>query len=315
MVANRTCETERVDELLLVRYLLGNLTEEEQVRVEDRAFADRDYMGALNAAEADLIDDYVKGELTQADRRAFESRFLTSPQRRSKVEFALALARVTAEAEPVASRVPRRSTAWLGLLNPIRAWNPALRFAGALGAVICVAGGSWLLIENASMRSRVSVLEAQRRDLEVRAQGLKQELGQAQTRAEGLAAQVRNAPTAEGAHTPLVASLVLMPGLSRAESRVEQLTLSPEAQVARIVIQLEARDDYPRFRAELRTRSGRDILARNDLHLRRATTENSVSMDVPASALGSGEYELALIGLAEGRAEDVGYYYFRVQKR
>ena len=309
--------TERVDELLLARYLLGHLTEEEQVRVEDRAFADPDYMGALNAAEADLIDDYVKGELTQADRRAFESRFLTSPQRRSKVEFAQALARVTAETEPVASRVPQRPTAWLGLLNPIRAWNPALRFAGALGAVICVAGGSWLVIENASMRSRALALETQRRDLEVRAQGLKRELGQAQTRAEGLAAPpVRNPPTTEGAHTPLVASLVLMPGLSRAESRVEQLTLSPEAQHARIVIHLEARDDYPRFRAELRTRSGRDILALSDLHPRRATTGSSVSMDVPASALGTGEYELALKGLSDGRAaEDVGYYYFRVQKR
>ena len=28
--------SERVDEMLLVRYLLGELTEEEQVRVEDR---------------------------------------------------------------------------------------------------------------------------------------------------------------------------------------------------------------------------------------------------------------------------------------
>ena len=151
--------TERADELLLARYLLGNLTEEEQVQVEDRAFADGDYMGALNAVEADLIDDYVSGELTQPDRRAFESRFLTSPQRRSKVEFAQALARVTAEAEPVASRVPQRPTTWLGLLNPIRVWNPAMRFAGAMGAVICIAGGSWMVIENASMRARVSALE------------------------------------------------------------------------------------------------------------------------------------------------------------
>ena len=306
--------TERVDELLLVKYLLGNLTEEEQVRVEDRAFADRDFMSTLNAAEADLIDDYVKGELTPADRRAFESRFLTSPQRRSKVEFAQALARVTAEAEPVAFRVPQQPTTWLGWLNPIRAWNPSMRFAGALGAVICVAGGSWLVIENASMRSRVLALETQRRDLEVRAQGLKRELGQAQTRAEGLAAQMQNPPAPGGERTPLVASLMLLPGLSRAESRVEQLTVGPDAQIARIVIQLEARDNYPRFRAELRTRGGRDIMALSDLHPRRATTGNSVSMDVPASALGSGEYELALKGLPDGRnAEDVGYYYFRVQ--
>jgi hypothetical protein len=165
------------------------------------------------------------------------------------------------------------------------------------------------------MRARVSALEAQRHVLELRAQGLKQELGQAQTRAEGLAAQVRNPSMAEGTRTPLVASLMLMPGLSRAESRVEQLTLGAEAQVARIVIQLETRDDYPRFRAELRTRSGRDILSLSALHPRRATTGNSVSMDVPASALGGGEYELALKGLPDGRAaEDVGYYYFRVQK-
>ena len=37
--------SERVDEVLLVRYLLGNLTEEEQTRVEDRAFAESTTLG------------------------------------------------------------------------------------------------------------------------------------------------------------------------------------------------------------------------------------------------------------------------------
>src|SRR4051812_37392044 len=111
-------QTESVDELLLVKYLLGYMTEEEQVRVEDRAFADREYMSALDAVEADLIDAYVSGDLPQTDRRAFEHRFLTSPQRRSKVEFAQALARVTAEAAPVASLVPKPVTTWSALWNP-----------------------------------------------------------------------------------------------------------------------------------------------------------------------------------------------------
>ena len=91
--------SERADEKLLVKYLLGNLSEEEQVQVEDRAFADADYLGALEAAEADLIDAYVRGELSQSDRRGFERRFLTSPQRRSKVEFARALATIAAESK------------------------------------------------------------------------------------------------------------------------------------------------------------------------------------------------------------------------
>jgi hypothetical protein len=303
-------QNESVDELLLVKYLLGYLTEEEQVRVEDRAFADRDCMSALDAAEADLIDAYVSGDLAQADRRAFERRFLTSPQRRNKVEFAQALARVTAEAAPLASRVPEPGTTWLSWLNPIRAWNPALRFAGALSAVICVAGGTWLVIENASMRSRVSFLETQRRDLEIRTQGLKQELSQAQTRADF------GKPPSEAPPRSLVASLVLMPGLTRAGSRVEQLVLDRGTQIAHIEIQLEPRDEYPHFRADLHTRSGKEILALADLARRRTGDGYSVSMDLPASALSTGEYELALKSLREGDGpQDVGYYYFRVQKR
>ncbi|HJY33685.1 MAG TPA: hypothetical protein VJ260_02475, partial [Vicinamibacterales bacterium] len=66
---------QRSNEAWQVKYLLGTLTEEEQVQVEDRAFADGDYMSALETAEADLIDAYVRGELSQSDRRSFELQF------------------------------------------------------------------------------------------------------------------------------------------------------------------------------------------------------------------------------------------------
>src|SRR5262249_3470648 len=127
--------SERDDEQLMVQYLLGNLSEEEQVRIEDRAFSDSAYMGALEAAEADLIDAYVHDELSQSERREFERRFLISPRRRSKVEFARDLARIAegsraAEAAPVGRR-----SAWLYLAGLVRAWNPALQFASILIAV------------------------------------------------------------------------------------------------------------------------------------------------------------------------------------
>src|SRR3954467_11632978 len=85
---------ERSDEAVLIPYLLGQLTEAEQAKVEDRAFEDAGFLEALEAAEADLIDSYVRHELSPADRRSFESRFLNSAQRRSKVEFARALAHI-----------------------------------------------------------------------------------------------------------------------------------------------------------------------------------------------------------------------------
>ena len=308
--------SERVDELLLVKYLLGNLTEDEEVRVEDRAFADPEYLGALQGAETDLIDAYVRGELAQAERRAFERRFLTSPERRGKVEFARTLATVAAELTPLTSPSPKPASTWQMLLALLRGSSPALRFAGAFAALISIVGASWLVFENGAMRARLSALEAQRHASEVREQGLKQELSQAQNRADSLATQMQGRPSEEARPASLIASLVLLPGLSRAETRVPELVLVAGAQIAHIEVQLDARDDYPRFRADLRTRSGREILALANLRARQSGAARSVSMDVPASALDAGEYELALKGLSVGDAvQDIGYYYFRVQKR
>lgn len=297
--------SERVDEVLLVKYLLGDLSETEQVQVEERAFADAEYLGALEAAEADLIDNYVRGGLSQSERRAFERRFLTSPSRWSKVEFARALARVAAE-----STQPERQASRQTWFSFIWGWTPALRFAAAFAVLICIAGPSWLIFQNAAMRSRMTVLESQRHELEIREQGLRRQLGEGQSRA-GIAQ-----PQPSTGASPIIASLVLLSGLSRAETRVEQLVLPASAQIAHIEIQLEARDDYPRFRAELHTRRGEEVLTQGNLPRRRASAGYTVSFDVPASALAAGEYELSLKGIAGNQAAvDIGYYYFGVQKQ
>src|SRR5262249_7769373 len=168
-----------------------------------------------------------------------------SPSRRSKVEFARALATVAAESRrDEAARATR--SGWR--LMP---WTPAFQFVGALTLLICVAGVAWLALQNAAMRSRMVALEAQRRESELRERALRSQVD---------AQQTRSTPS-----QPVLASLILPPGLSRAENRVEQLVLSPAVQIAHIEIQLEPRDDYPRFRAELRTRGGEELLTRNNL--------------------------------------------------
>ena len=310
MAGKSHMRSQRSNETWQVKYLLGNLTEEEQVQVEDRAFADGDYLSALEATEADLIDAYVRGELSQSDRRSFELRFLTSPERRRKVEFARALATITSESKTQESRAAGRPF----FMRAFWGWNPVVQFAAGMAALICIAGGAWLVSENAAIRSRVAALEAERRDFEVREQSLRQRLSEEQARAAALAAQ--NRQPSEAARAPLVASLVLVPGLSRAQTRVERLVLSPSVQMARIEIQLESRDDYPRFRAELRTRSGEEVLSRSNLVRRKSGPGFAVSVDVPASALAVGDYELALKGIAaDHTSQDVGYYYFGVQRR
>src|SRR5215831_19607686 len=125
MSGNKTdipSESDRMDELLLVKYLLGDLSQEEQVQVEDRAFADPDYLVVLQSVEVDLIDAYVNGELSPEERRGFERQFLASPERRRKVAFARDLARVAAEAKAL-EVPPLHMSAWKSFLRAVRGWN------------------------------------------------------------------------------------------------------------------------------------------------------------------------------------------------
>jgi hypothetical protein len=310
MAGKSPMRLQRNNETWQVKYLLGNLTEEEQVQVEDRAFADKDCLSSLEAAEADLIDAYVRGELSQPDRRDFELRFLASPERRRKVEFARALATITSESQTQESRAAERPF----FIRAFWGWNPAFQFAAGLAALMCIAGGTWLAFENAAIRSRVAALEAERRGFEVREQSLRQQLGDEQARAVALATQNRQPPAADRA--PLVAALVLLPGVSRAQARVERLVLSPSVQIARIEIQLDARDDYPQFRAELRTKSGEEVLSQGNLARRKSGPGFAVFVDIPVSVLALGEYEMGLKGIAADRTtQDLGYSYFGVQRR
>src|SRR5215471_16624085 len=98
--ATNPMEDGSFEEAVVVRYLLGDLPEETQAQMEDRAFADPEYMRVIEAVEADLIDAYVGGQLQAPDVRLFENRFLASPQRRQKVEFARAWVRVADELKP-----------------------------------------------------------------------------------------------------------------------------------------------------------------------------------------------------------------------
>src|ERR1039457_904643 len=78
------------DEILLRRYFLGDLPKEERARLEDRYLVDVELFEELLAAENDLIDAYVRGELTEAETQQFEMEYLKSPERRDRLDFARA---------------------------------------------------------------------------------------------------------------------------------------------------------------------------------------------------------------------------------
>jgi len=136
----------------LVKYLLGELPEEERDRLESEYLANPQLHEQLLATEDELIYAYVRGQLSFDRRASFERLFLESEDRRSRLDFARALTRHiegtprTIFDEPAADIVPpipgdglASSERRISILNPWKRIVFGVLAASVLGLFV-VAG-------------------------------------------------------------------------------------------------------------------------------------------------------------------------------
>lgn len=105
-------EQEGKNEAVLRKYLLGELTEEEELAFEEQLLADDELFDLVLAEEDELVDDYLSGELSEAECERFDSYFLSTPERRRKLSFGETLSRY--EEGRAASGGPERTPAAVG---------------------------------------------------------------------------------------------------------------------------------------------------------------------------------------------------------
>jgi len=322
------------NEKLISQYLLGELPEEQQVQIEDRAFSDKEYLAMITAVENDLIDEYVRGELSATDQQRFESRFLASAERRKRVEFAKALRTVVSESPAPEKKVVQTAPGWSwreSLYAFLNGLNPAARLAFVAAAIVIVVGAALLFVETLRLRRQVTQLQAEKqagqdlqqaleqerkRNTELNAR-LDQEKQQREQTDESLRQLTETPEATNPAPPPVIASLTLLPGLSRGGGQKPTLDLSSDARLVRLQIGIDPEEQYKSFGVELRTLAGAQVWNRENLAARtRKRGTRAVGLTLPATVLKSGEYELRLRGLTEGGgSEDVGFYYFNVRKK
>lgn len=337
-------ENKASDEDFIVRYLLGDLPEREELQVEDRAFSDSQYMQDILAVESDLIDEYVRGGLSERERRQFESRFTASHERRQKVEFARALSKVASEA--TATETVRRPAIaptpvswWASFIELLRGANPAVRFSLGAATLVVVIGVSLLIIQTIKLRSEIAQLQAKEQALREQQLILEQKAAGERGRSDDLANQLQREREQrergeelarqldqerdrlvrsqnEHAGPATIALLILSPGISRGAANRPVLAVPQAARLAQLQIGIEHGDEYKSFRVELATAQGRVVWTQENLRPRRSRAGRFVNLTVPASLLDKGEYELSLKGVtADEVVEQVAYYYFAVLKK
>jgi anti-sigma factor RsiW len=328
-----------------MEYLLGSLSEPEKSRLEAEFFVNDASFEELEIAEDELIDDYVREELSADERRKFRAKLMTSPRIVERVNFAKAFAEKTAaalsqtpEANPETefSRAQPAAKTKKGWWEKYFVAQPAFRTAFAAGALI-ILGGAVLLIGSLRLRAESNRLVAEREAVQRQKEELARQSAEERAKNEQLAAdlqrqqeqlaaaqkqyedQRRNQkPETPGFTVGSIVPLLLFPGGTRSVGSEgvaadSDLLLQPETSAAALTLGLE-RNEYRSYRVSVRRADGKVVFSRAGLTPRSEPSGDFLSISVPARSLTPNDYTVIVAGKsAAGQYEQVSSgYRFRV---
>jgi hypothetical protein len=314
-------------------YLLGALPDAETERLDELSITDDEFAESLRAAEMDLVDAYVLGELTGADLQRFKTHYLASPLRREKVKFAKVL-QGFGEQE-LAGSLAKRGTAptrrgRFAALGALIASRPILQWGLAAAALAMLIVGSWLAFDNVRLHKQMSQTAARRDLLMQREQDLQkelenqralnsqteQELARVRDERERLEQELKQgqAVAKPSSNEGAIVSLILTPPL-RGAGQLPTLYLGQHTNEVAAQLQLEAAD-YSSYRVTLIDPANNQTLWRSGtLRPRIQGARKAIAVSFRAGLLKPQNYILQVLGVpAGGSAEIVGDYPFRVVK-
>ncbi len=288
-------------------YLLGELREQERLRLDQRVLTDDDVAERARLLEAQLIDEYVAGELDARTAGVFHSRFLKTDARREHVRLTAALRDYSAQSEtalpvprPVAKRSWRERFTEFFALKP----GPAWAAAGSFALLVLVLAAAWYL----SRQSRQSDAPiAHQPPVNVASPAVTQTPAIAQVLPVPPPPQLKPPPS----EPPIaVASFVLLPGALRGPGEMTRVAV-PRGERAILRLSLVLENPAPgTYRVELANADGQTVTVRNQLKPR-ANGQTKIVLDVPARLIQTGDYQIKLARQTDGQLESVGRYYFR----
>ncbi len=322
-----------MDELkqTITRYLLGELSEREQAALEKSYVTDPQVSDQVLKTESELVDGYVRDQLSREVRERFERSYMAHPARRQRVKFARALAtRLDGIEAPVIAgeQSPSPVTRWQGLLRSLRGQRPMLSFSIALATLLVMLGGVWIFVESrrrqadsaqtAAAREAEEQQHQRERSQQTANQGSPAESPSAQQAAVGSNSQPIPPPTPTPTIKPAPHTVTLalaVGGVRGGEgNQIPTLVILPGTTQARLLLSLKE-DNYPSYHASLQTIAGVEVFSRSVKSVGEKTGAGFV-FTVPAHKFAGGDYVLTLRGInPDGEADNLTKSLFRVVKR
>jgi len=296
----RTVEQDKT----LTRYLLGKLSEQERIQVEDRYLSEGEFFDELAVAEDELIDDYVRAKLSANERQLFEQNFLSSPARQQRVKSARALMRF-AETHAATARV----SFWQRFRSVFSLDSPAMGLALASGFMMLVVGGALLVIQMSNLRSDLKGLQSEQLAQNDKTEELKQSLAQQKQQNQALNESLARERAERGQLEQEVARLkeqqqpappAVVLGFGEIRSGTGSLTEATRLTVPRgaetVKLQLDLlKDEYQHYLVVVEAAQQREIW-RGLLQSTKVAKGKAVVVRMPSRIFTTGQYKLTLSG-------------------
>ena len=119
-------EDNRPDRAWLLRYVLGELSEEEIQRADQQFFSDDTFASTLDETYHDVLDAYAAGEITGNEKDQTEKAFFAGPYRDHRLKILQAIRLLPDKVTAAASRTTRP---WLLLVKPAAVFAALLSLA------------------------------------------------------------------------------------------------------------------------------------------------------------------------------------------
>jgi hypothetical protein len=268
----------------LTDYLLGNLPESEEIRLEEEYLADPDAQERLAAAEDDLVDSYHRGGLSAQERKQLETRFLASPRGRRDLALAKSLTALASQQRPAAE--PR----------PLPFFR--LRWALTAAALLLILAVGWWMKER--------MLPPGPKQAEIQPGNTNGQTG-------GAVAHPTNTPppTASPEENALIASIILRPAARNAgPSAILNIPFGTRTVKIRLALEV---DNHKSYKATLLGAGDEPKWSGHHLKAESGASGRAIVLSLPAALLETGEYTI-LLAADEDQAGPLAEYIFIVLK-
>lgn len=300
-------------------------------------------------AEAELIDSYVRDDLSAAERKLLEKGLRSSSRLAERLHFARMLATAAASArtypasDSASADSVRQSDSegalppwWKRILGFSVAQRPAFQMALAGCAILVVLGGVALFVGWMKLRSESNHLAMERAAVEQQRLELEKKLADQRLSTEQLAAELQKARQQRDADEKLIAKL--QQGQKRSDkadvttTSTMGNTFSPRALIflfpgsirgsgeknelpvsesaTAITLNLVLEnDEYAKYNAEVTNSQGARILQQKGLRPKRSPSGPILSLQVSSRLLPPGDSSVSITGVTSTGAVELVNYY------